>query len=51
MQTDSETNKWLQIETKLISNRGLSEYVVTVIQDITRVRKLEEMRKDFVSNV
>ena len=51
VQINSDPEKWLQIETKLIINRGLSKYAVTIIQDVTRVRKLEQIRKDFVSNV
>ena len=48
---ESEPKTWLQIEMKLVLDRRLSEYIITIMQDITREKNFEQMRKDFVANV
>lgn len=49
---DGFTQRYLQTHVVALSN-GLGEYVgvLVVMNDVTRLRKLEEIRRDFVANV
>ncbi|WP_058486578.1 two-component system histidine kinase PnpS [Defluviitalea phaphyphila] len=54
LEFDGENNKILRVYANPIGSTEYKEYIMgslLVIEDITKIKKLEQMRKDFVSNV
>src|SRR5438445_4290696 len=52
LRLSAPVERWLQVNgAALLNEKGISEGAILVFHDLTRLKKLESARKDFVANV